>query len=80
MPKDFDPTKHILVSKHSKLSEQDKKQLFERYNITIKELPQIKLIDPAIKNLNLKAGDVVKIERFSPTAGKTVFYRGVSDA
>lgn len=70
-------TKHVLIPKHTKISEKEKKELFERYNITLKELPKIKKSDPAIASLNAKAGDVIKIERDSPTAGKAVFYRGV---
>ena len=70
-------TKHVLIPKHSKLSEKEKKELFERYNITIKELPRIKESDPAIASLKVKPGDVVKIIRNSPTAGTAVFYRGV---
>lgn len=70
-------TKHVLIPKHSKLSEKDKKELFERYNITAKELPRINNSDPAIANLNAKPGDVIKIERTSKTAGKSLFYRGV---
>ena len=73
----FEPKKHILVPKHAKLSETEKKQLFEKYNISIKELPKINKKDPGIAHLNVKEGDVIKIERESPTAGKTVYYRGV---
>ena len=78
MPTKFDVTKHILVPKHTKLLEKEKKELLEKYGVKVNQLPQIKLDDPAIQNISLKAGDVVKIERFSLTSGKTVFYRGVS--
>ena len=70
-------TKHVLIPKHIKLSEKEKKAVFERYNITSKELPKINKNDPAISGLNVKAGDVIKIIRKSPTAGEAVFYRGV---
>ena len=76
----FEPKNHILVPKHSKLSETEKKQLFEKYNISLKELPKILKKDPAIADLKVKEGDVIKIERNSPTAGKTVYYRGVVNA
>ena len=33
--------------------------------------------NPAIKHLNVKAGEVIKIERESKTAGKSVYYREV---
>jgi DNA-directed RNA polymerase subunit H len=66
---------HILVPKHSKLSEKDKKTLLEKYHVNPKDLPKILVKDPAIANLGLKSGDIVKVERDSPTAGKSVFYR-----
>jgi len=57
-----------------------KKELLEKYNITLRELPKILKKDPAIKHINLKQGDIVKIIRKSQTAGESVFYRGVVDA
>ncbi len=74
---EFDISKHVLVPKHTKLSDKDKEKLFEKYNITIKELPKIMLTDPAIAHLEAKPGDVIKIERNSPTSGKSIYYRGV---
>jgi DNA-directed RNA polymerase subunit H (RpoH/RPB5) len=78
--KKFDITKHNLVPKHVKLSDKEKKQLLEKYNITLNELPKILASDPAVKDLSLKAGDIVKIERKSKTAGNTEYYRGVINA
>jgi len=69
--------KHILVPSHKIISEKEKEQLFKKYNVTIKELPKILIEDPAIIHLKPKMGDIVKIERESPTAGKISFYRGV---
>ncbi len=76
----IDVTKHILIPKHSKLSEKDKKDLFDKYGIIAKDLPKILPTDSAIANLDLKPGDIVKIARKSPTAGETIFYRCVSNA
>lgn len=70
-------TKHVLVPKHSKVSEKEKKELFERFHVDFAYLPKIFTDDPAIQQLDVKPGDVIKIERDSPTAGKTVFYRAV---
>ena len=70
-------TNHILMPKHTKLSEKDKKALFDTYNISVKELPKILKSDAAIASLDVKAGDVIKIIRESPTAGTSIFYRGV---
>ncbi len=73
----IDVTKHVLVPKHTKLSEKEKEALFAGYNITFRELPKILKSDPAIAHLNPKAGDVIKIERKSKTSGKAIYYRGV---
>lgn len=77
MKRAFEVTQHILVPKHIKISETEKKALLERYHISVKELPKISKIDPAIEDLNVKEGDVIKIIRKSPTAGEAVFYRWV---
>ena len=74
-----EPIKHILVPKHEKISEKEKKELFERYNINVQQLPRIKRTDAAIAHLDCKPGDVIKITRNSQTAGSTLYYRGVSN-
>lgn len=74
---EFNVLNHSLVPKHEILSESDKEKLLKKYNITLKELPFIFYNDPAIKHLKPKAGDIIKITRASPTAGQTIYYRGV---
>ncbi|MBW2977220.1 DNA-directed RNA polymerase subunit H [Candidatus Woesearchaeota archaeon] len=69
--------KHILMPKHIKISEKEKKELLEMYKITIKELPKIRIDDPAIQSLKPKIDDVIKIMRKSSTAGESIFYRRV---
>jgi len=69
--------KHSLVPKHLKLSDKEKNELFSLYNITQKEMPKIKKTDPAIRHLDVKEGDVIKIIRKSPTAGESIYYRVV---
>ena len=75
----FKVDKHILTPKHTKLGEREKAQLLEKYNVTSKELPKILKTDAAIKELDAKPGDIVKVTRRSPTAGESVFYRVVID-
>jgi DNA-directed RNA polymerase subunit H len=70
-------SEHTLVPKHSKLNDKEKKELLEKYGITIKELPKIIKKDPAIKELDARVGDIIEIKRKSPTAGESVFYRCV---
>ena len=68
---------HMLVPKHEKISDEEKQELFDYHNITIKDLPKIYIDDPAIRHLEVLENDVIKITRNSKTAGKSVFYRGV---
>jgi len=68
---------HILVPKHLKLSENEKKKLLESMNISLRELPVIKANDPAIIELKVERNDIIKIIRKSPTAGESLFYRRV---
>ena len=79
MKKKFTIDKHILIPKHSKLSDKQKEKLLEQYNISLKELPRITKNDPTLSSLSVKQGDVIKIERDSLTAGYAVFYRVVVD-
>lgn len=69
---------HILVPKHEKISKNEKNALFERYSISVQDLPKISISDPAITDMALVPGDIIKITRKSQTAGEVIFYRGVS--
>jgi len=69
---------HILVPRHQKVSEAEKKTLLERYGLAgLREIPRILATDPAIVALSPKEGDLIKITRNSPTAGEALFYRRV---
>ncbi len=71
----FNVLKHRFVPEHVVLSEEEKKKLLEKYNISEKQLPKILAKDPVVKALGAKPGDVIKIIRSSPVAGKVVYYR-----
>lgn len=73
--KTFNILKHDLVPEHVILSEDEKKAVLEKYNITAKQLPKILITDAVVKTVGAKAGDVIKITRKSPTAGTTTYYR-----
>ena len=79
MKKKFKTDKHQLIPKHSKLSDSQKEKVLEHYHISLKELPMILKIDPAIGSLKTKPGDVIKIIRESQTATEAIFYRVVVD-
>lgn len=73
----FDPTKHILVPQHIKLSEEETEQILKAYNISFKQLPLINKNDPTIKDMDVKPGDIIKIIRKNTVTGESIFYRGV---
>jgi DNA-directed RNA polymerase subunit H len=72
---EIDITKHYLVPKLVILSEEEKKELLEKYKVSLSDLPKIKISDPALKNLNVKPGDVVKIIRNNSWIGEEIYYR-----
>lgn len=73
----LDVSRHVLVPRHNKVSEKERKDLFDKYAIELKDLPRIFRTDPAIVGLDVKDGDIIKIVRQSPTAGICMFYRRV---
>ncbi len=75
-----DVSKHILVPKHTKVSDSEKEKICQEYNVEAAQLPKISIDDPALEKLDVKPGDVVKIERQSVTAGKAAYYRLVVGA
>ncbi|HLC57254.1 MAG TPA: DNA-directed RNA polymerase subunit H [Candidatus Nanoarchaeia archaeon] len=75
--KKIDLTKHIFVPKHLKLTEEEKKEFLEAYNLNKSQVPRIQKEDPAIQHLEPKKGDAIKITRKSPTIGESTFYRVV---
>jgi len=74
---EFNILNHRLVPKHTVLSEERKQEILEQYRIAPAQLPRIKVNDPAVKRVGAKVGDVVEIERISPTAGVSYAYRYV---
>jgi DNA-directed RNA polymerase subunit H len=53
---------HILQPKHTKLKPDEVKKLLDKYNISLSQLPKIRVDDPALPE-GCTPGDVFKIER-----------------
>jgi len=69
---------HVLLLKHEKLNEKDSEDLLKKYNISKSQLPFILKKDPVLIGLeDVKSGDIIKINRVSPTAGKVEYFRVV---
>jgi len=66
---------HTLQPKHTRLKVDEIKKLLEKYNISLSQLPKIRVEDPALPQ-TCSVGDVVKIERKEGDKVK-VYYRVV---
>ncbi len=67
---------HELQPKHTKLKKDEVEKLISQLNISLAQLPKIRITDPALPE-KCEIGDVIKIER---TEGdkKYLYYRVVS--
>jgi len=73
----FNLFEHTLVPKHEILTHEEKEKVLMEYRVRPYQLPQIRSSDPAAKAIGARPGDIVRIIRESPTAGKYVSYRYV---
>ncbi|WP_292319357.1 DNA-directed RNA polymerase subunit H [Caldisphaera sp.] len=68
---------HYLVPKHRILSLEESIEVLKTLGVRPWQLPRISINDPIVRILNGKPGDIIEIERDSPTAGKYKAYRVV---
>ncbi|MGC9210286.1 MAG: DNA-directed RNA polymerase subunit H [Acidilobus sp.] len=68
---------HVLVPKHRILPLDEAVRVLSQLGVKPWQLPRISVNDPVIRLLGGKPGDIVEIERDSPTAGKHKVYRVV---
>jgi len=73
----FNIFEHVLVPKHEIVSAEEREKVLTEYRVQPYQLPRLKASDPAAKAIDAKPGDVVRITRDSPTAGKYISYRYV---
>jgi DNA-directed RNA polymerase subunit H len=66
---------HVMVPEHNIMNEEEVQTLFSRYHLTSDQLPKIFHDDPAAKAIKAKVGDVIRIVRYSQTAGIAESYR-----
>lgn len=72
--KQIDVLLHDLVPQHILLTKEETKDLMDKYQITVIDLPQIFEKDPIAIAIGAKEGDVLKIIRESKTTVKTIDY------
>jgi len=66
---------HVLQPKQTRLSKEEADKLLKQYNISLTQLPKLKITDVSIPE-NCEIGEVIKIERESH-GKKTIYYRVV---
>jgi DNA-directed RNA polymerase subunit H len=73
----FDIFQHKLVPKQEILTEEERTELLSKFRVQPYQLPQISSVDPTVKAIGAKPGDVLRVIRKSPTAGEHTAYRYV---
>jgi DNA-directed RNA polymerase subunit H len=68
---------HEFVPKHEILTAEERKKLLAEYKVHPYQLPRIRASDPALTAIGAMSGDIVRVIRKSPTAGKYIAYRYV---
>lgn len=72
----FNILQHELVPEHIKLSDEEKQEVYDKYNIrNDTQLPEISIYDPVAKALLLRPGNVCKIIRHDKISYVNEFYR-----
>ncbi|UCC92149.1 MAG: DNA-directed RNA polymerase subunit H [Candidatus Aenigmatarchaeota archaeon] len=71
---------HTLAPEFRVLSEEEKKEVLEKFNITEDRLPKILDSDPVVKKIGAKPGNMLEIKRTSEVARESVYYRIVVES
>ena len=77
---EFDIMNHDLVPLHTIISEKEKEELLNKYNIEPNKLPKILDNDPVSISIGAKPGQIIKIFRKSHTAEESIAYRYVVES
>lgn len=73
----IDISQYKYTPKHILLTQEQKNQVYDEYNIPFNKYPKIFITDPMAKYYNARIGDLIKIIRPSSVSGYAVYYRYV---
>ncbi len=73
----FNIFEHEYVPEHEILTGEEKEEFLAEHKVHPYQLQRIKVSDPAIIAIGARSGDIVRIIRKSPTAGRYITYRYV---
>lgn len=73
----FDVFEHEHVPRHDILTEEERREVLERFHAEPYQFPWIKVSDPITIFLGAKPGDIIRIMGKSATAGRSESYRYV---
>ncbi|MEM2021214.1 MAG: DNA-directed RNA polymerase subunit H [Zestosphaera sp.] len=73
----FDILNHELVPKHEILKPEEAVGVLRSLGVRPEQLPYLRASDPVARAIGAKPGDIVRITRKSPTAGRVIAYRFV---
>ncbi len=68
---------HLIVPIHEIVQEEETEEIIKKFGGKKEKFPQILLSDPVIEELGAEKGNLIRITRETPTAGKTIYYRMV---
>ena len=72
----FNILQHSMVPKHEKLTQEEKSQVYDKYNIdNDKQIPEISMFDPVARVLLMRPGEACKIIRHDKISYVNEFYR-----
>ena len=71
----YNIAKHDYVPKHEIVKDEHVDEILNTYNITVEELPGIRVNDPMARYVGAKAGQLIRIHRKSKNMGESIVYR-----
>ena len=72
----FNILEHSFVPKHTKLTNEQKKEIYSKFNIKDdSQVPEISIFDPVAKTMLLRPGELCEIIRHDKISFENKFYR-----